>query len=297
MYLIKLYLSLQQVNKLSTSLLGTPTFTSHQLPSKYTGELVGVEYLYHQSGGTFATKSEDLDKEIDEGFGDIDDQSPDLTPVSTDPEMATVTLPSEESDVEEVTITSYNVHTHTCMHAYTCTCTHTYIHTLLKEENEPEMDTVGEESTDSRGISGWDRVEKLARALVSLSGLSVSTSEAKEIERLYDDLLDYDKRPLVFQPVVHKPPKGRFARTKRSNHPSVDHMKRYFNPHDIMLNDNISIIPLIVDASCPDVCLPPLPQKVELSRLFVCFSLISTLHQQRGPSQEESNQTTPPDGS
>ena len=52
---------------LSTSV---PAFTSHQLPSKYTGELVGVEYLYQQNWGTFATKSEDLDKEIDEGFSE-----------------------------------------------------------------------------------------------------------------------------------------------------------------------------------------------------------------------------------
>ena len=68
--MIKIIVSLRQVNKLSTSVPGTPTFTSRQLPSKYTGELVGVEYLYQQSWGTFATKSEDLDKEIDEGFSE-----------------------------------------------------------------------------------------------------------------------------------------------------------------------------------------------------------------------------------
>ena len=28
-------------------------------------------------------------------------------------------------------------------------------------------------------------------------------------------------------------PKGCFARTKHSSHPTVDHMKRYLNPHDI----------------------------------------------------------------
>ena len=104
--------------------------------------------------------------------------------------------------------------------------THTY---TLEKEIEPEMEAVEKDSRDSRGISGWDRVDKLARALVNLSGLCVSTSEAKEIERLYDDLIDYDKRPLVFQPVVHRPPKGCFARSKRSSgYPTIDHMKRYF---------------------------------------------------------------------
>lgn len=34
---------------------------------------------------------------------------------------------------------------------------------------------------DSRDITGWDKVEKLARALVDLRGLSVSSSQADEI--------------------------------------------------------------------------------------------------------------------
>jgi hypothetical protein len=80
--MITIIVSLPQVNKLSTPVLGIPTFTSHQLPSKCTSELIGVEYLYYQSGGTFATKSEDLDKETDKGFGDIDDQCPDLSSAS-----------------------------------------------------------------------------------------------------------------------------------------------------------------------------------------------------------------------
>ena len=64
-----------------------------------------MEYLYYPSGGSFATKSElDLDKEIDKGFGDVDNHSPDLTLVAThDPEMDTVTVPpNDNSDVEEV---------------------------------------------------------------------------------------------------------------------------------------------------------------------------------------------------
>ena len=88
------------------------------------------------------------------------------------------------------------------------------------------MENGGEGSVDSMGIEGWDRVDQLATALVSLSGLSVSSSEAKEIEKLYNNLLDYDKRPLVFQPVALKPPRGRFGRSKRSSYPTVDYMKR-----------------------------------------------------------------------
>ena len=50
-----------------------------------------MEYLYHPSGGSFATKSE-LDLDIDKGFGDVDDHSPDLTLVAThDPEKDQLT--------------------------------------------------------------------------------------------------------------------------------------------------------------------------------------------------------------
>ena len=80
---------------------------------------------------------------------------------------------------------------------------------------------------DSRGILGWDRVDELAKALVGLSGLSVTNSQAKEIKRLYDNLLEFDKRPLVFKPRPRNTLKGRFGRTKRvGGHVNVDTMKR-----------------------------------------------------------------------
>ena len=66
----------------------------------------------------------------------------------------------------------------------------------------------------------------LAQALISLSGLSVSNSEAREIKRLYDDLLPYDKEPLRFKPLPCRPSRGRFARSK-SGHVGIDQMKRY----------------------------------------------------------------------
>lgn len=82
------------------------------------------------------------------------------------------------------------------------------------------------ESVDSRGIPGWDRVDRLARALLSLSGLSVTNTQASQIQHLYEDLAEYDKRPLVFKPRAHPPSRGRFGRSKRGSHISVDYMKR-----------------------------------------------------------------------
>ena len=42
--------------------------------SEYTGELFGVEYLYSQSGYALSPKEDELDKEIDEGFGDVSEE-------------------------------------------------------------------------------------------------------------------------------------------------------------------------------------------------------------------------------
>ena len=42
---------------------------------------------------------------------------------------------------------------------------------------------------DSHGVPGWNKVDKLARALLELEGLCVTTSQAANIKKLYDELL------------------------------------------------------------------------------------------------------------
>ena len=74
---------------------------------------------------------------------------------------------------------------------------------LLFANQPPDGDEQSEGSVDSRGILGWEKVDKLARALVKLQGLSVTNAQASEIKELYHDLLEFDKKPLVFSPVVH----------------------------------------------------------------------------------------------
>lgn len=98
-----------------------------------------------------------------------------------------------------------------------------------EDEDETQEETNDDEAVDSRGIPGWDKVDDLAKALIGLSGLSVTNSQAKEIKRLYLNLLEFDKRPLMFKSGPYRPPKGRFGRTKRlGGHVNVDSMKRCF---------------------------------------------------------------------
>ena len=61
------------MNALSQSVLGRKVFPKYQRSAAYTGELFGVAYLNAQSGAPFSTKEEDLDREIDEGFIDVEE--------------------------------------------------------------------------------------------------------------------------------------------------------------------------------------------------------------------------------
>ena len=50
----------------------------------------------------------------------------------------------------------------------------------------------------TRGIPGWDRVDKLTAALLKLSGLCVTNAQASEIQALYRNLLEHDRKPLTY---------------------------------------------------------------------------------------------------
>lgn len=73
-------------------------------------------------------------------------------------------------------------------------------------------------------------MDRLARALLDLRGCVLTNAKADEIKRLYDDLSDYDKRPLTFQQRSVRQPRGRFSRSKtkenRSGHVGVTQMER-----------------------------------------------------------------------
>jgi hypothetical protein len=170
----------------------------YQPPSKYTGEIFGVEYLFRQSGIVLNTQGEELDKQIDEGFEDIDDHEDFVytAPPDTEDNNTAACLLESDSGEDET-----------------------------EEESSASLQE-DEAAADASGIPGWDRVDDLAKALTELDGLAVNTSQAQEIEHLYNRLVDYDKRPIFFHPRRQRPPRGRFARKKQSGHMSVEAMKR-----------------------------------------------------------------------
>ena len=91
-----------KVNALSQSIHGKAVFLLYNPPSQYTGELLGVKYLYDQVGYQLYTMEENLDKDIDEGFEDVEDDAPigSIPPFLDDTESVLI-APPEDSDNEE----------------------------------------------------------------------------------------------------------------------------------------------------------------------------------------------------
>ena len=99
----------EKVNLLGQSILGKEVVPLYRPPAAYTGELLGVEYLYHQTGEAFLPKDEDeLLNKIDEGFcGELDDDSegiPSVAPFSED--ITTFAILSDKES--EVRVSSKN---------------------------------------------------------------------------------------------------------------------------------------------------------------------------------------------
>ena len=91
----------------------------------------------------------------------------------------------------------------------------------------PQTEADSEEAVDSTGVVGWDKVDALADALLSLQGLSVTNRQAERIKTLYSQLLEFDKKPILFRPRAVRPSRGRFVRKKGSGFRGVEAMKRY----------------------------------------------------------------------
>ena len=67
----------------------------------------------------------------------------------------------------------------------------------------------------------------MATAPPELKGLCVTNSQAEQIKKLYDDLLPYNREPVVFKARPPKQQHGRFAGSKKkSGHVSMTSMKR-----------------------------------------------------------------------
>lgn len=219
----------ESVEDLSRSVLGKSQFAEYRTPGLYTGELIGVEYLLSQTGESLSQLAADALGEIpeeandeDEGYEEADDatvpllehtdepspsqtatspltSSPSAPASSPEPSRRTAALLSSGSDMETGGLDTSGMDT-------------------------SGMDTAGDttgdesESVDSKGIPGWDRVDRLASYLVHLESddtLSLTDIQVADLIALYGRLNPYDRERTVYSP-RHKKKQihGRFKSTK-----------------------------------------------------------------------------------
>lgn len=92
-----------KVNDASQAVHSKKVFPLYVPPARYTGEKIGIEFLFDQSGVKFPPDNMDLEKQIDEGFVDDDGELPSEPPIaSADIEDPTVAPPlSDHSDCSD----------------------------------------------------------------------------------------------------------------------------------------------------------------------------------------------------
>ncbi|MEM7299285.1 MAG: hypothetical protein AAF391_13590, partial [Bacteroidota bacterium] len=115
--------------------------TEQPIPSKYTGEIIGMEYLFKQIN--LEVTEDYIDAHIEKGL-DVDDGSD-----SGIEDEEPFDLPEIDDDD--------------------------------KNEEDEEAECLEESSTDSKGIPGWHKVAKLAKALLGINGISLTNTEVKNI--------------------------------------------------------------------------------------------------------------------
>ena len=199
-----------RLNALSCAVHNKPALSSFCTPPAYTGEIIGMSYLRSQTG--------DCAGEVQE----LDNKSTRRLGISTWPMMlkkiywrlTTVAMPEDSSDSGNEVIIPISIYWVINSSQLTCY----YFIFNLKQEDE-------EAAVDALGIPGWDKVGKLASALLALNG-HVTNKRAAEITQLYLNLDEYDRKALVFPPKF-KRAKGRFLKKKTSGHIGTAAMARY----------------------------------------------------------------------
>ncbi|XP_078795050.1 uncharacterized protein LOC144988490 [Oryzias latipes] len=227
----------EAVDQLSQAVLGKPWDERYRPPGAYTGELLGIEYLYSQTGKTFTAMLQTPEEEDrllegiddqdfqDEGFGE--DNMEDITvPVLDDPPLDVVASPLS-SPQPQLSVSPGGPES--SAHRLSSVVVSQPTESESSPSDEAESAVVGPD-----GIAGWDKVQDLASYLVGLREAPYLTDpQVTEAIRLWTALLDVDKKRVNYQP-RHQPQlsHGRFKAPKRSGvTPGVESVKRCLIGH------------------------------------------------------------------
>ena len=172
--------------RLSTKLWGR-SLVEYRPPLRYTGELLGLEYLYSQTGRSFSLVTSDADADVDsvemeelveeddEGYVEAEDMTVDLV-VSVE----SAVRPSEETSTDQPPASPASSPERV-------------------QSPSPGNAEFGGETVGPDGLPGFDAVQDLAECLVSLDSVNYITNrQANRIVQLWDRLSDRDRQRLIY---------------------------------------------------------------------------------------------------
>ena len=70
-------------------------------------------------------------------------------------------------------------------------------------------------------------MSKVTEALIGLSGLGVANDQTRDIVKMFNNLREYDKKPVMLCPAGKGLLCGTFVKCKRVGHISMEKMKRF----------------------------------------------------------------------
>ncbi|KAK0153861.1 hypothetical protein N1851_004053 [Merluccius polli] len=217
------------LDQLSQRVLGTSLVRDYTKPREYTGELIGIEYLYSQTGRVLQDVSLDPDTP-DAGGGDVplapsteegrdvgqeevddptlhvpDVPAPQMDPRSGQPADAPAPEPSRPTTAPEPAPHSPG-------------------------RSSPEPQQAAEDYRGPDDQPGYLAVVQLATALVGLRyDQALSEGRVDELIGLYEALSTYDRARVLYPPRYRdRPARGRFmaAKSHRTSIPGVESMRR-----------------------------------------------------------------------
>ncbi|XP_047187902.1 uncharacterized protein LOC118310714 isoform X2 [Scophthalmus maximus] len=245
------------VNTLAEEVLGKKIIP-YAGPRKYTGELIGVEYLYQQTGKILQdyklaieeSETTDVHVEVDEGYAELEEfqditvptfDTPGRTPGASSQASAASLIssaptPPATSSGSSLSLVPPSSIPSTTTSSLLTQSKPTHSSPVDQLSAEPKSTSAkSEESTshnDSVGpdnFEGYAAVQNLAECLVGLRDhrLALTGEECTQIITLWQALGEYDKKKTVYKP-RHQSTQGRFRATKKIVAPGVEGTKRCF---------------------------------------------------------------------
>ncbi|XP_029545709.1 uncharacterized protein LOC115147586 [Salmo trutta] len=221
------------INELSQKLLGCSLVKDHTRPAKYTGELIGVEYLFSQTHGDQRLESNlGKDPDVPDGTPDVfeggEGEEEDLGELEEEDDP-TMSLPALDDSLPPVPPLRKATPPPTQPNP-------SQVPVVTPPDDTMEVDTTLAASQDldddeyigPDGVSGYQHVVLLAKSLVRLlEGPWISNRQIEEIMALWGNLPERDKAAVSYpERFRDRVLQGHFKNSKTSTVKGEESMKR-----------------------------------------------------------------------